>query len=153
MSCASRALFFLLAQFSSTVALSDYTLALSLSPILHRSLPHLSQFFPDQILRIVRLVCFARFVVHDIEQFFHLISKLRMSIQLLGYLFSPLFVCLELGHGKPRLRLDSGASAHRGATCYHSSWKACPNYGLSPAFNHTLSTSFLECQLALFLAW
>src|SRR6476620_1348708 len=55
-SCASRALFFFLAQLLPIFALLNHAFVLSLGPVLENSLSHLAQLFPDQILSIVRLV-------------------------------------------------------------------------------------------------
>src|SRR5262249_53003909 len=79
-SCASRALFFFLAQFFSVVALPNHPFMFSLHPILHRSASHLMQLFPYQILSIICLVGLTRLVVDDIEKLSNFVSKLRMLV-------------------------------------------------------------------------
>src|SRR5215510_6870142 len=79
-SCASRALFLLLAQFFSVVAFGNHPLMFSLRPILHRSTSHLMQLFPYQILSIICLVGLTRLVVDYLEKLSNFVPKLRISI-------------------------------------------------------------------------
>ena len=113
-SCASRALFFFLAQLLPIFALLNYPFVLSLGPVLENSLSHLAQLFPDQFLSIVRLVRFTRFVVRDVQKFFNFISKLRMAIQSLRQFFRSLLARFHSAHGTTSLATYFWCSSHPG---------------------------------------